>query len=216
MAQTATTASIIACTSPTELFRQYDGQHEPQPAYIELDIRDGQMLADYDSEIGNAAPGNVRTGIVRRYPIPLLTGDAANRLMAELLPLAQRIVSDSEVEFDGNNWVAVLGDDAAAANDAIDARLTGGRFEEETQGFSDADIIGVWDLDGAVNGYEAEENDITADTTDDRLEEISAEIHQGIAGCGDNQVVVIPGLTEYLQGLRAKAIAEAAADDENA
>ena len=38
MTDTQTTVQIIDCTDPAELYRHYDGEFEPQPAYIELDL----------------------------------------------------------------------------------------------------------------------------------------------------------------------------------
>ena len=69
----ATTVRVLDCTGPTDLFRQYHGQSEPQPAYLELDLRDGILRADYDSEVGPAAPAAVHHGFERRWGIPLLT-----------------------------------------------------------------------------------------------------------------------------------------------
>ncbi|WP_228916866.1 hypothetical protein [Streptomyces sp. DH20] len=188
------------CTDTTELFRQYAGELEPQPAYIELDLRNCILHADWDGEIGNAAPATVHHGIDRRYSIPLLTAEAANRILDEIAPLARRIVADSEIDWDGNNHVAVLGPDARAAEDEIEQRL-GCTYPHEHP-FSDADIVGVWDIDGAVNGCEVEEYGITADTTDERLDEIEAEILSNLADCGDHTVVVCPALGTYLREQR--------------
>ncbi|MFE9769496.1 helix-turn-helix domain-containing protein [Streptomyces sp. NPDC005808] len=204
---------IIDCTDALELYRHYDGQTEGQPAYIELDLREGTLLADYNGEIGNAVPGTVHHGIERRYSIPTLTGDAANRVMKELAPLAERILADWEEKWNGNNNVAVLGEDALAAEEEIEDRLGCnlgyGDLDADTQGFEDIDIVQEWNVDGATNGDEADEYGITADTTDGRLDEIAAEITRDMAACagrteGDPRVpvAVVHGLNEYLCDLR--------------
>ena len=43
------------------LYRQYDGQTKPQPAYVEIDPRGDSIIvsADYSEEIGNAIPARV-------------------------------------------------------------------------------------------------------------------------------------------------------------
>ncbi|WP_371099897.1 hypothetical protein [Streptomyces sp. PU_AKi4] len=198
---------IIKCTDPAELFRHYDGQTEPQPAYIELDTQNGTLLATYNSEIGNAVPFTVYHGLDRRYGIPILTADAANRVMEEIAPLADRVIAGTTVEWDGNNNVAILDEDAQAAEEEIE-KLLGlpsqeyGWGDEPNQGFDDSDLVGVWDIDGATNGSEVDDYDITADTTDARLEEIEQEILSDLAVCNGSTVAVCHGLDDYLKELR--------------
>jgi hypothetical protein len=201
-----TELNIIECTSPTELFRQYDGQHEPQPAYIELDLVHGTLLADYNAEIGNAAPATVFHGLDRRYRIPVLTADAANRVMQQIAPLARRILADSEEEWDGNNTVARLGEDARAAEEEIE-NLLGLTYPHENP-FDEDDLVMVWGIDSAVNGCEAEEYEITPSTTDERLEEIEREILADLATCNGGSVAICPGLSNYLKDLRDNATQE--------
>ncbi|MFB7359601.1 hypothetical protein [Streptomyces gardneri] len=202
----------IIPTGAAELHLQYDGQSEPQPAYLELDLKNGRLYADTDSVVGSGSPASVYYGFDRRYGIPALTGEAADRLMEEIRPLVQRILADWEEVWDGNNMVARLGDDAAEAEEEIEEIV--GRYENEYD-VDPADKIAVWDLDGAVNGQEAEEYDITKDTSDERLDEIALDIRTNLAGCDSDSrtvnTVVVEGLEEYLQGLRDNA----GADDEN-
>ncbi|MEW2187688.1 DUF1870 family protein [Streptomyces cellulosae] len=198
---------IVECTEPAELFRHYDGQTEPQPAYIELDTQNETLSATYDSEIGNAVPFTVYHGLDRRYGIPILTADAANRIMQEIAPLADRVIAGTTVEWDGNNNVAILDEDAQAAEEQIE-KLLGlpsqeyGWGGEANQGFADEDLVGVWDIGGATNGCEVDEYGITADTTDARLEEIEQEILSDLAVCNGGTVAVCHGLDDYLKGLR--------------
>ncbi|KNE83336.1 hypothetical protein AB0B04_19340 [Streptomyces xinghaiensis] len=195
-----TNARIIECTDPIELYRQYDGQFEAQPAYIELDLREGTLLADYNGEIGNAVPFSVYYGFERRYGIPVLTADAANRVMREIAPMAARILADWEEVWDGQNMVARLGKDAIAAEDDIETLL--GTGSPEDQRFSDEDKVSQWDIGGATNGCEVAEYGITADTSDERLDAIEREILADLASCDDSQVAVCHGLEDYLRGLR--------------
>lgn len=206
------TVRVIECTSPTELYRHYDQQTKAQPAYIELDLREGTLLANWNAEIGGAVPFTVHHGFERRYGIPVLTGDAANRVMGELVPLAARILADWKERWDGNNAVAVLGEDAQAAEAEIEEKLGlnlgYGDIDEDTQGFDEADLVAEWDLEGAVNGGEAEEYGITTDTTDERLDEIAADITRNLADCGSGEVAVVHGLDEHLRQLRDDAADE--------
>ncbi|MDX3232566.1 hypothetical protein [Streptomyces sp. ME19-01-6] len=202
MSPTGTTVRIIECTSPTELYRHYDGQSEAQPAYIELDTQTGTLSASYNGEIGNAVPFTVFHGLDRRYSIPVLTADAVNRVMREIAPLADRIITGTEAVWDGNNTVAELTEDALAAEEQIEKTLGCGYFSNDLPPFGDEDLVGVWDIDGAVNGQEVDEYDITADTTNALLDEIEQDILDNLRDCGDQQVVVCHGLGDYLRGLR--------------
>lgn len=215
---TTAAVRIIACTSPTELYRHYKSETEAQPAYIELDLRHGTLLADWDAETGNGKPATVVYGLERRYSIPVLTGDAANRVMEEIRPMAERVLADWEEEWDGNNTIARLGEDAQAAEAEILAHLgldpDGWSDGRDNQGFDESDLVAQWDIDGAVNGYEAEEYGITAETSDERLDEIEREILAGLAGCGTSPVAVCHELADHLQKLRDDLATEAAEDED--
>lgn len=202
-----TDVKIIRCTEPTELHRHYDGQSEAQDAYIELDLRQSSLLADYNSEVGNAVPFTVRYGFERRYSIPVLTGEAANRVMDEIAPVASRVLADWEEIWDGNNRVARLGEAAEAAEAEIMERLGlsmgYGEREFENQGFDDCDVVGQWDIDGATNGCEVEEYGITSETSDERLDEIERRILADLSGCDGSPVAVCHGMAGYLRSLRS-------------
>ncbi|MHA4818764.1 hypothetical protein ACXZ65_30955 [Streptomyces aculeolatus] len=203
-----TDVKIIDCADPTELYCHYEGQSETQPAYIELDLRKGTLLADYNAEIGNAIPFSVHHGFNRRYSIPVLTAAAANRVMREIAPLANRILADWDAAWDERrgNMVAELGDDAQAAEAGIQEHLGlslgYGDHGFESQGFDDDDVVAEWDIDGATNGSEVEEYGITVDTTDERLGEIEADITRQLADCGPGSVAVVYGLDDHLKALR--------------
>lgn len=213
---TATTVRVVETETELSLYRHYDTQSESQPAYIELDLREETLSADYDSEIGNAVPAGVHHGFERRYYVPVLTGTAADRVMREIAPLADRILAGWERVWDGHNHVAVLGEDAQAAEREIEDALGCSCAGAESP-FDKGDLVAEWDLDGATNGCEADEYEITADTTDERLEEIETEILGSLANVGDGAVAVCHGLAEHLRALRDQATsdaAEAAEDDD--
>lgn len=194
---------IVECSTPTELVKQYPDQLAPQPAYIELDLRADRMLAEHQDEIGGAVPMGVYHGFLRRYDIPILTGEAANRLMRKLAPLAERVLSDWHEHWDGNNHVAVLGDDACAAEEAI-ADLTAG------ESFSERDVVACWEVAEAVNGEEIDEYGITGATSNERLQEIADEIVDELANNSLNSsgIAVCPGMIEHLQMLRDRLVRE--------
>lgn len=205
------TIRIIECTLPDELFRHYDEQTRHQPAYIELDLRHSTLLANWNSEVGNAVPATVRNGFELRYPIPVLTAEAANRVMKEMVPLANRILTDYEERWDGSNMVAHFGRDAQAAEEEIEVLLgldERTRTSEPNQGFPGSDLVAIWNIDGATNGCEVSEYDITAETTDERLDEIEAEILSDLVGISESDVAVVHGLDTYLREKRDQLITD--------
>jgi hypothetical protein len=214
---------IVYCTRDDELFHWYPGQQERrQKTYIEVDIENGTLMADWASEVpgGTAQSQRLRNGIERQYPIPPLTAKAANRLLDELAPFAQRVLDGASIEWDSRSgqMVGILTEDALDAEEAIGKRLG---YDVDRYSalpgedvFDDVDIIGVWDIDSAVNGQEVSEYDITTDTDDDRLEQTEREILSDLKDAGDHEVVVCPGLREYLIGLRDDLRRTAEEDDD--
>ncbi|MCX5078760.1 hypothetical protein OHA84_37970 (plasmid) [Streptomyces sp. NBC_00513] len=197
----------------TELHQHFDREFTAQGCYVELGLKDGVLLADYHAEVGSPmTPFSVHYGFDRRWAIPALTGEAANALLRDIAPLAQRMLDDWETDLDDRqaNVVAVLGDDAAAAEREI-ADLIGERYPEDLPADMNPDLIQEWDLDSATNGEEADAYDITDETTDERLAEIEADILSNLAMCGsiENPKIVCHGLDSYLEGLREQKIAEA-------
>lgn len=197
---------IIETESEDALYRRYHSQTSPQGCYIELDLRSETLSADYDSEVGNAVPFTVFHGFERRYSIPALTGSAADELMTQIAPLADRILADWEEVWDGNNHVARLGDDAQAAEEEV---LTVIGHDPEGGDTDPTDLVTVWDVDSACNGTEVQDYGITADTTDERLDEIEEEIRKSLAEVSDSDVVVLDGVAEYLRDKRAELAVEA-------
>lgn len=191
--------NIIWCVRPDELHHRYPGQTETQSTYIELDLVDGSLLADFDGEVGRGVSENVVRGFERRYGIPVLTGDAANDLMREIAPLAERILADWERAWMHGNPVAVLGSDALEAESEIEKML--GLDGSEAPYFTAGQLVAEWDLNMFDNS-ELDEYGITAKTSDDRLEEIEKDILSNRTASIENPVSVCPGLTDHLRQLR--------------
>ena len=103
------------------VYRQYDGQCQPQPAYIQLD-EDGFVCADYSGEIGNAVPMSVWHNRDARINIsPIASGAAIRQLFEDddFLALVCRYYDGFETEWDGSNWVGRATGDAKAALEEI-------------------------------------------------------------------------------------------------
>jgi len=190
--------TIHKCDAMDELHTHYERQTQQQGCYLWLDCDEDEMGCDANPEIGNAVPTRVWHGRVRRYSIPCLTATAANRLMDEARPLAERIVAGYECEWDGNNHVGRLNDDALAAE---------GEMEHLCDDYGDEDDRVVeWEACDWLNG---ETMNITANTTDDELDKIQEDIKSSAPGN-----VVILNLDTQLRTIRDEMRDEAGDESE--
>jgi hypothetical protein len=139
-ANTPGRVNIIRVASNGDLYHQYPRQSNPQPCYVELDCRTGELTADYNSEIGNAVPASVYHGHTRRWAIPILGADAANELLQAIAPLAERVLAGYDSVWNGNNLVAELTPGAADAIDRIQAACEE-TFDDESGGLE------AWEAD---------------------------------------------------------------------
>lgn len=131
-----TTLTIVPLTEDNELLCHYSSEHRPQPCVLWLDLEDGEMSARYNPEIGNGIPMSVHLGRTRWVEIPLLTTAAANALLEEVAPLAERILAGSRIEWDGNNNRGYLDEDADAALEELTERCDPAGLQ-----WDDADLI---------------------------------------------------------------------------
>lgn len=181
----------------TELYHRYPRETEPQGVFVELDARTGHLTASFDPEVGSGTPTDVWNGHVVRWTIPPLRADAANRLLAEVAPLAERVVAGYSVRWDGNNHVAKFTKDAATAIDEIE------RLCDGVQG-AGGEVV-VWDgaeFFGALGSYrvQAAELGVVATTTD---EELRALAERERANATNNGIDGVEGVVEHLEKLRA-------------
>lgn len=196
---------IIQVDGQTALFYQPVLDQEPWTPVIELDVRGRTLSARVVPPSDFAIPREVWLRYVRQFEIPHLTADAANRLLQEIAPLAERIMNDwtSEPRITGSSdYVAILGPDAASAERQLEERLSELHAECE-MGCRDGDLITVFDVNACTTGDEADEYGITPDTPDERLLEIAEEITQELTDhVSASGVAVSPGLVDYLVDLR--------------
>ena len=179
---------IIPVAEKFDLHCHYDRQTQQQECYIALNCREKILTASYNGEIGNAIPFSVFHGHIRRYGIPCVIADAANELMDEILPLAQRIVDGYESRWDGNNMVAALSHDAKLAEANMEKIIDDYEADEHT---------GICEWDASEWFADPPEN-ITANTTDEELEVIAKRNKAEAADMN----IVLRGLDEYLVEFR--------------
>ncbi len=95
------------------VYCKYPMQHSAQPAYITLDLEDGELTASYNSEMGGSTPSRQWHNIVLTFPIPsTTTGDEIQSLIEKYENGFQEILDDSKVMWDGYNRVGILGQKA--------------------------------------------------------------------------------------------------------
>lgn len=198
-----TTVTIRKPTSISDLYCRYDRQSEAQGIYVALDCRDGSLTMSYDGEIGNAVPGEVWHGYVRRYHLPCIpTVEAAGDLLETLAPIAQRVVDGYSSDWDGNNIVAVFAEDAEDAEADI-VRLCD-RFDGPALSDSDAADYLQYVTHRYDDGRRIEiegVGTITATTTDDELKQMAEIVDMDV-----EDGVVLYGIGKYFESLRTECI----------
>ncbi|GLY08210.1 hypothetical protein [Actinoplanes sp. NBRC 101535] len=205
---TATTLTITKLNEndPTQLFGHYASESDPQPVHLILDLEDGEMTCAYDGEpiSSRAVPESVFCDRVRRYDMPALTAAAANRLLDEAAPLAERILRGSTIAWDGHNHVGRLDDDADAAEDELTALIAG----------YDDDAYVITELE-AADYFANADLDVTADLSDAELAQLVTDLEKE-ARTSMQGPVVPTGFDDCLEQLREAARAEIREDLEDA
>ena len=103
------------------LYREYPGRLAPQPAYVQMD-EDGRVEADYSGEIGNGVPMFVWHGRTLRWTVSpnALGSDLADLIESdEVKALLTRVYEGHSVDWDGNNHVGRLTEDAEKASEQL-------------------------------------------------------------------------------------------------
>jgi hypothetical protein len=181
-----TQVTVHQVKSISDILRIYPRQQNPQDAYIELDCKTGYLGASYNGEIGNAVPSDVYHGHTIRYGMALLQPATVNSLLAQIAPLAQGVVNGYTSEWDGNNLVGVLNNDAKEADEEI-RQLVNSHDESELH-WRDAD---EWLYDVRDDLVERIANG----------EDIDAIIAEFDGDGSAEDVPVLVGIRQYLENL---------------
>ena len=195
---------IIELTEVDALYSRFQGQASPQDCYLELDPEAETLRCDYNGEIGNAVPLSVWHNRCYRISIPCLTADAANDLMRRVSTAAQHVVDGYSADWDGNNTVGRLTDDAQEALHEIE-------HDCESLDADEHNTVQVYDASDWFESATADSLGITAETTDEQITAIAKD-REANAECH-----VIEGCEEYLADLRDElaAIEDDAEADED-
>ncbi|MDQ7794167.1 MAG: helix-turn-helix domain-containing protein [bacterium] len=191
MAEFTTNAAVMR-DELAPLYRRYPGQTKPQPAYIEIDPSTWTVTATHDGEIGGAVPMAVWHGLYRRIPVdPYLRGRVVADMLEdpELQTLIGRICAGHSIEWDGNNRVGRLSEDAQQAlQDAIE--WVDSYIDDPT------DRVAVYDAGEWLRGSPPP---VTATSTDEEITQWDREIEEEARREG---VILEGSVAEYLRALR--------------
>ena len=105
------------------LHLHYPGQHEPQPAFVQLH-KDGEVEFGYEGLI-NAVPEAVGNHRVVRFDsiCPYLTLEGIDKLHREIRPLLEEVAEGHSIEWNGSNYVGRFTEEAEEAADRLRIRL---------------------------------------------------------------------------------------------
>ena len=190
---TATTINIITknLDGKAPLYHQYPRQCQPQPAYIELDCRgNGELMADWNGEIGNAVPMYYWHNLAVRWSVPCTTsGESLHILFADddFLTTCQRIVNGFEERWDGSNYVGRYSQDAEEAieeaEQMIDNRL---------------DQVEVWDVDDYLFAHCQLSQFWDDQSLEEAVEALENGVENGIEVDGDFEAALVKHAVEAL------------------
>jgi len=135
------------------LYCRYDRQMQPQKAYIQINLDDGNLTCCYDTEIGNGVPESVYHGVERRFSVlPNISGRALAGLMQDedFVALANELLMNAEIKQNDNfKWVGHLTEKGKQLEDEIEAYI-GASIDPE------ADTAPIWNADYLANSTLAE------------------------------------------------------------
>ena len=101
------------------LWNRYPQQCQAQPAYLEI-LESGHIQCDWNAEIGYAVPFRVWHNIDMRFAIDnSLSQKDIDALITQVMPLAERLLQKSAVEWDGHNHKRKFSDEAASLLESI-------------------------------------------------------------------------------------------------
>lgn len=169
MADITVTSEFKLKDSPRfPVYCKYDGQFEPQPAFIALDIENETVTADYNGNIGGGCSSDVFHGRVLHFPInPMSLNTQIAELIDENLGDFQKIIVGSEIVWNGNNYVGRFNEEAQRLID---------KFEMEQVLYTHSEISFFDDV------YEAMDGSVWL-SEGQTLSELGKEIHESL--CDD-------------------------------
>lgn len=117
-AQFQTTIDESSFDGIAPVYTKYDSEFQPKPAFIRMD-EDGEIDAWVNGD--NGTPMRVWHGRTLTWRVPSnVRGDALLAFVQGRQPLFERVYLGHEVDWDGNNHVGKLNEDAQEASEEIE------------------------------------------------------------------------------------------------
>lgn len=186
--------------APLCVLEQYcEPEPELYPAYIDIDTCDDEIEGGYNPEPGGVPERVWRDLVIRIAVPPDVSGEALEKYLAsdEFLALYQRIDAGHTIEYRDHlspvrGWgrqIGVIDDDAREAIEEVEMDID--RLKRVT-------VCTAYDA--VVEDFEDE---VTADTTDEELQKMAADLSKR---CRDSGIAIIGGeLIDELGDLRDEA-----------
>lgn len=176
------------------IFHQYAGQFLPQPAFISLDINDGEVTADYSGEIGNAVPFDVWHKKVLRFSVePCIRAAKIAEIIESHKDEFQAILDGASIEWDGNNNVGCFTKDAERIIEQLELSL-----QEESNQYAINIISDSSELYDYLAGNIYPENEDLESFADEIISNIDSEFYSLISCMSHSE-----GMLSYLAELWA-------------
>lgn len=105
---------------PSPLYCHFNGQGIAQPAFVCLS-KDGLVSANYSLDLNCHLPFDFNQTVYWRFRKSTMPGNSIITLLksAEVIALLEKVHAEHSVEWDGRNWVGVLGEYAAEASNQL-------------------------------------------------------------------------------------------------
>lgn len=177
------TLTYISPTGTAPLYEKYPSQINAQPAFLQLNPESKTVSfgITYTPGPPYGTPMEVFHGHVLRWHVHNeLTVRGCDDLVADLMPLLERIVAGHEVVWNGSNHVGRLNNDATDANESVDQFC-----EQASETYDCVDVwpVGTWLLPDS-DKVSARTLGLTTESTDDDLRRIAAACEKEAAGDG--------------------------------
>jgi hypothetical protein len=196
-----TSETSVTIVYPTEsLHYRRHGEHRPQPVVLELDPEERTLTVRVDHNDRHTTSFAVYHGRVAHWEVPALTQSAAEELLEDVLPLAERAVAGYDTRWNGSNRIGHYEGDGADAMDEISELLERRHWHED-------DAVQVWDAAdylAPIRREAAELLGITAESTDADLERVEEELR------AEARPALLEGVMEALEAIRERLQDEAA------
>lgn len=119
--QPKVTLKMTPTTEDDELFCRYDGQYNPQPALLTLNLESGELSCAYSTTIDSGQSMRSFCGLDIEWVIPPLTVKGVSALYDAVREDCQALLDSAAISWDGSNFRGECGVDRRdAVQHAID------------------------------------------------------------------------------------------------